>query len=444
MKRVLVFMMAFMMVFLMPASASALSEDRLEMFAQNNILFYNPGNTICLDEADESYDQARNASIVIGELMKVGYSHDSALAIAGNLTSEAHFNPRRLQGSYGTMEDGWRAWDDSKDKATLPGVGVGIAQWTYWSRVKNLQAYADENSLWVGSLRAQIGFLIKELSSGFSPEKLNALSLERATWDIYKNYERPKSSFDCDSYEDLSETDTPKAWKAYHARLNSAKSWADLATTTLSEGCSTGSIGGGGGDIGDIDNKDLAAVAVSMSWPNEDGTCSDGGKMIDWKKNKKKCYDDVKPEYRTAMLSVLGHEPGKQGKCPEKGSMGYYQDCGHFVATAIIYSGTDKKYPKGGTSKMLDYLKTSKKWQEIENKQNTTNLKPGDVFIVRGTSGGEGWGHVMMFVGDYGGKYGNLASASHCSRTANMGDVTYTIKRDELYTYRIFRFVGGE
>ena len=430
--------LASMLVGLLPMSVKAISEEQMSKFAQNNILYYDPGNMMCFDVEDAEYDQERNASIVIGMLMEAGYSHDSALAIAGNIKRESSFNTRVVEGGK-IVEDGWRAFENGVK--TFKG-GFGLVQWTATGRVQRLQEYADENNLWVGSLRAQIGFMIEELSGNFSPEKLNAMSIEGATWQIYRRFEIPGSSFWTihdgkyyndyapSSLADLSETSTPAAWRAYHARLNAAKSFADLEPMQLSSSCSFGGINDG----------TLASIAVSMAWPNTDGTCDDGGRLVDWTKHERSCRDDVKPEYRKAMLSVNGgREPGRQGNCPEKGSMGYYQDCGHFVATVVRYSGPDSDFPRGGTSNMLSYMQKSEKWQEIENLGNTTNLQPGDVFVVRGTNRlGKGVGHIMMYTGDYS-PYGNLAEASWCFSVANMHKVFFS---SWGYKYRIFRFVG--
>ena len=169
----------------------------------------------------------------------------------------------------------------------------------------------------------------------------------------------------------------------------------------------------------------LAQLAVNMSWPDRDH------------------YREIKPEYQLAMKSVLGAEPtgnycGAYGGT-NSGALDYYQDCGHFVATVVRYSGLDDDFPLGGTSNMESYMANSDIWMEIDNLGNTSNLMPGDIFVVNlvgGQNGGDG--HIMMYVGDYGGDY-NLASASLCSRTANLGNVYFS---DSRGSYRIFRYAG--
>jgi len=444
--------LAVIIVGVMPGNVYALTDAELEMFAQNNILFYDPGNTMCVDDVDGSFSMEQNASIVIGMLMAAGYTHESALAVAGNIKGESNFNPRVIEGGK-NVEDGWRAWDNGAK--TFKG-GFGLVQWTTAGRVQRLQEYADSQNLWVGSLRAQIGFMIEELSGNFGPDRMNGMGFEEATFLIYRRYETPGSSFWTihdgkyyndyapGSFSELSETKTPAAYKAFYKRFNAAKNLASLTPAQLSASCSYGGSSESGGALGGGGANVEASIlaAVSMSWPNDDGTCNNDGKMIEWKKNKKACYDDIKPAYRQGMVSVLGSEPSKNGGCPEKGALGYYQDCGHFVATAIIYSGLDKDLPRGGTARLLEYFtgKGSKKWQEIKNIGNTTNLQAGDVFIVRYKDGDKSKGHIMMYTGSYS-KFGDLASASWCTRTANMGKVDFSLRG---HSYRIFRYVGGE
>ena len=419
-------LVAVVMAGVLPVSANALTKDQIEKFAQNNILYYDPGNEMgCLSEADEFFDEERNASAVIGMLMEAGYTHDSALAIAGNIKRESSFNTRVIEGGK-IVENGWRAWENGYK--TFKG-GFGLAQWTTNGRVQRLQEYADDNNLWVGSLKAQIGFMIEELSGNFGPERMNALSIEAATWLIYRYYETPGSSFWTthngryyNDYApsgllDLSESATPAAWLAYHARLNAAKKLADLEPTRLSGSC--GKSGSG---------SSLAEIAVSMAWPDENGMCADdGGGLIKWSiKGRERC--GVKPRYREVVESLYGRV-----------SQGFYKDCGKFVGAAVKYSGIDSNFPKGYTLSIKNYLSKSSVWTEIENLGNTSNLQPGDIFIVRYGNGG----HVFIYTGDIR-KYGNRADASLNKRTGNMGKVYYKEERGgETFKYQIFRYTGN-
>ena len=437
--------LASIFIGLSPISAMAITEEQLDWYAQNNILFYEPRPSVCFDEADLEYDQERNASIVIGMLMQEGYTHDSALAVAGNIKRESSFNTRVIEGGK-IVEEGWRAFDNGAK--TFKG-GFGLVQWTTAGRVQRLQEYADENNLWVGSIRAQTGYMIQELAGSFGPDKLNSMSLEEATFLIYRRYEVPGSSFWTthngkyyndyapSSLADLSETRTPAAWKAYHARLSSAKYFSGVSPTTLSGSCSFGGGQSGSGEVvGDgTSGGILAANAVNMAWPDDKGMCLHGGQLVDWTKRKNICNNDVKITYREAIRKVRGKDIGE------------YRDCGVFVAAVVRSSGVDPDWKhNSGTSALYDYMDKSKKWQRVENIGNTTNLRPGDILVVKRVSS-TGYGHIMMYTGDYS-KYGDLAMAALRQYTGKMFNLNEKYGKKGYYgdsrgKYTIFRYVGG-
>ena len=196
----------------------------------------------------------------------------------------------------------------------------------------------------------------------------------------------------------------------------------------VASGSSKCSTGNGDGSI--------AALAVELSWPYEDGTCDAASGAVDWTTNEAACYTTIKPSYREAMQEVLGSEPGGN-YCASyggsnNGSLDYYQDCGHFVATVVRKSGADPDFPLSHTGTMLAYLDQHKeKWTEIDNLGNTSNLEPGDIFVISSAE----IGHIMIYTGSYS-QYGDLASASLCGRTSNMGNVYFG---DHRGTYHIFR-----
>ena len=179
---------------------ATMPEEMLEKFAQNNILFYDPyGSNVCIeagssnyqvvDPSENYYSADDNASGLMGSLMSNGYSQQSAAAILGNLYWESNLNPRILEGGSIVSED-FRAWDGGK---TFSG-GFGLAQWTFETRVQQLQEYADSRNLPVTSIQAQVGFLIQELSDpyyGCSPSELNSLDLSSAVERVWRKYENP-------------------------------------------------------------------------------------------------------------------------------------------------------------------------------------------------------------------------------------------------------------
>ena len=88
----------------------------------------------------------------------------------------------------------------------------------------------------------------------------------------------------------------------------------------------------------------------------------------------------------------------------------------------------------------------SKKWQRVENIGNTTNLRPGDILVVKRVSS-TGYGHIMMYTGDYS-KYGDLAMAALRQYTGKMFNLNEKYGKKGYYgdsrgKYTIFRYVGG-
>ena len=203
---------ALILVVLSPAVTSAtMREEEIYYYSQNGIYFYNPYGKDIDDEDREDIESYRcesgqssvgsspiyssevfvpgddNASAIIATLMNNGYTQESAAAIVGNLYAESALNPRVVEGGSIVTED-FRAYDGGK---TFSG-GFGLVQWTSEDRVAGLQAYADENGLNVTSIEAQVGFLVVELANyGYAPDALNSMSLEDATYEIWRHYENP-------------------------------------------------------------------------------------------------------------------------------------------------------------------------------------------------------------------------------------------------------------
>lgn len=216
---------------------ATMPEVMLEMFAQNNILFYDPyGSNACVDAGSENYQVVDpstvyinaddNASAIMGTLMANGYSEQSAAAIIGNMYAESGLNPRILQGGAIVSED-FRAYDNGSK--TYSG-GFGLVQWDFWSRVEGLQNYADSHGYPVTSMQAQVGWAIEELPQyGYGPDALNAMSMEDAVYGIWRNYENP-------------------ATEDYETRLSYAYQFLGIDPSELPELVPGDGSGGGSGE----------------------------------------------------------------------------------------------------------------------------------------------------------------------------------------------------
>lgn len=150
----------------------------------------------------------------------------------------------------------------------------------------------------------------------------------------------------------------------------------------------------------------IAKAAISMAWPvqadqNDDahvGQCkdSDGSwKPYSTASYPNTCATNPRDLYRQQLDTWL---PGDDG-----------MDCGKFVTTVLRYTKTaDTK----NNSQLEAYFETDSNWEKLSD-PSTSNLKPGDVFFQPG--------HVAIYIGDYGGTYGPIASASLGER---VGQVT--------------------
>lgn len=125
---------------------------------------------------------------------------NGAAGLMGNLYAESALNPKNLQNSY---ERSLGYTDDSYTKAVDSGsygnfakdsAGYGLAQWTYWSRKAALLAYVKGLGKSVGDLEAQLSFLFKELSEGYTSvlsTLKNATSVRQASDAVLLKFERP-------------------------------------------------------------------------------------------------------------------------------------------------------------------------------------------------------------------------------------------------------------
>ncbi|MBR3319720.1 C39 family peptidase [Candidatus Saccharibacteria bacterium] len=221
-------------------------------------------------------------------LLDAGYSEDAAAGIMGNIYGESNFSPKRIQGKKQLVGDDFVAYSGGKRSSQLVNskgnnLGFGLAQWTTSGRLKKLQAYANSIGKPVASVEAQAQFIVKEMSSSYSkycsPEKLNAMTMEEATWTVEKRYEIPQSTFcvgdDCCSKEDVeagkctgkktNEVKPPYdvhklesnaanhqlAYSSYIHRLNGAKASKALDVSSCQGSSGSGGSSGGGSSGGD-------------------------------------------------------------------------------------------------------------------------------------------------------------------------------------------------
>lgn len=142
----------------------------------------------------------QNDEIIWLFLKTKGLSDYAAAGIEGNLRAESACNPMNLQNSYEkklnmTDEEYTRKVDSGEYKNfENDSAGYGLAQWTYYTRKRNLLLYAKSIGCSIGDLNMQLNFLWNELTTnykGIITSLQQAQSIRAASDIILTQYEKP-------------------------------------------------------------------------------------------------------------------------------------------------------------------------------------------------------------------------------------------------------------
>ena len=131
-------------------------------------------------------------------LTAAGLNACGAAGMMGNLYAESGLIATNLQNTYekklGYTDAAYTAAVDSGAYTNFvyDGAGYGLAQWTNWSRKKNLLAYAKSKGKSVGDLEMQLEFLLMELTINGLMSTLKMEKTVREASDIVLlKFERP-------------------------------------------------------------------------------------------------------------------------------------------------------------------------------------------------------------------------------------------------------------
>ena len=467
-RRYFLLILALMLTFLTPIAvtrnASAGSRATRKFYAQNNIMFIEDDDVEdepCLD--GDLVDLGDNSKTALNYLIKKGYSNTSAAAIVGNLIAESGVVPNKIEGGALVNDSSWRLteWVNYNKR------GFGIAQWTSGGRQTALQSFADANGLPVISMEAQLGYLFDELSreirgAGSSVANMNAMSIEDATFFMYRRFETPRSSFcttndkaGCynnyapSSYSDLSPTETKSAYDAFMNRLklaNSALATIGELPESTGDTTSLGSVTCSGLSGGSEGARKIVEVAKKMSWPNADGTCDAAYGPVAW---KSRSAGGV-----TACAQTI-NDYARQAKAATNSSS--LDDCGHFVGTVMVYSGVDPDFERSGVMSQINYMNRSQKWTKVSTDGQEfpmSSLQPGDVLAFTAGDLGPEAGHIQIWIGeqtvagkacDGGSCKVNIASASYQSWTPSLNYTTRmtTSYKGVKFHYNVYRLAAS-
>lgn len=195
----------------------------------------------------------------------------------------------------------------------------------------------------------------------------------------------------------------------------------------------------------------IADTALKMAWPyqasdgaGKENKCDpDGnGRLVDYdgKYTNSVCRLNPKPAYKEGYKKAFSEAGTKTCNGAD------VCDCSYFVSTVIFNSGADKNFKPGGTWNIWEQLDADSKkaeskrtWDKVGEFDKGTvtkaDLRPGDV-LVKTAAAGEAHGHVFIWVGEEGGKWGDVAQASYGSTVAVVS------KRTDFNRYSVYRLHG--
>lgn len=149
--------------------------------------------------AQDSTQSDKSRPAVIWDFLKEWLGNECGVAgLMGNLDAESGLNPINLQNTYNTefnvSDAEYTAQVDAGQRIFMDSAGYGLAQWTYFTRKRNLLEFATRRGCSIGCLRTQLEFLKKEMEESF-PSLVqtlkNAKSVGEASTAVLTVYERP-------------------------------------------------------------------------------------------------------------------------------------------------------------------------------------------------------------------------------------------------------------
>lgn len=410
-------------------SSSGLSEGQLNEFAQNDILFYDPGDCISSGKFSSicgSTPREKYWSALRQELDEI-----HAAAVFGSIDNEGSFGTARWEVGVIVNRDGGhfiRSWDTLYNctPGNCPGgVGAFGITWTlgpylrqinndnpdllkYFKDPTNYSYPGDETLERIGDadydrlVEQEVKYVINEadIESFKSITNLD----EAADWWT-KNYENCK---DCCGAADEDHSCQEIAIRRASAR----KEYDEMKNFTCTASSSNGSNGAAlsSRDIG----QSIANKAIELAW---------GGS------------DKLKSSSPTKAFSDAAKSVGLDDN----------DDCLRFVQTVVLSSGVDDKFPKGEYShdggvdeySTVKYMDDSSLWQKIDT-TNEASLLPGDILVS--AVEGKGNNHIFIYLGD--GKVASANQGQWYGRIENLEDEWWDGKKPFYYgdnQYQVYR-----
>lgn len=432
-QRVLVGIMAFLMLVLPVNSTFALSSSMLDMFAENNILFYDPSGKKSDYRCFGSYEipmSGNTAEEKIWSGLNSFMTPEQAAGVMGNMMSESHFNPAQHEiGQKNKHQPGF-----ALDANANVSYGLGLIQWSFGRRVgmynfvksvnPELTNYLDDYekyspTYWSGdqfisAAGANVFDSLASLELQYLRDELNSVNSYKGIFSATSVYDAAKFFLEHVEIPQNPQIEhhmnRVQQAEAIYSKYSGGGSNQSGAASYTSGGCSSADLNG------------LAEYVRAYVWPEYHPAV--------FLARKTEYAEAV--ERRIASRSTLGYTY----KTYVGGSVGGVPgiDCGGFVTTIMQESGYDPEYNGCGsnTGPQEYWLRDgggSDKWVWLNpdgNSMNAASLQLGDVAFTGGYPYGEGkkgcdpgGGHTYMFIGSGLGFETNIASASYGSVTSS-------------------------
>ncbi len=419
-QRVVKMVLAFWMMLLPVNDTFALSSSTLDRFAENNILFYDPGSRGCPNGTFREGPIAivgNTAAEKIWSGLTSFLTPEQAAGVMGNMLSESGLHPARHETSQmNSRQPGF----DLGSHADV-SYGLGLIQWSFGRRVglynyiresdSSLLTYLDDyNTYSRGTATSGDGFLQVAGSAAF--DALASLELQYLKDELNSSY---RGIFNASTVYDAAKFFLENVEIPQNPRIESHPNRVTQAEAFYSQFAGGGVSNGSG----------AASVSYGSSCYTNLGSLEEYVRAYVWPEHHNPVFLERMPAYAEAVsrrASAGKYVGGTVGGVPGI-------DCGGFVTTIMQESGFDPTYNgcSSNTGPQEYWLREgggSDKWVWLNphgERMNAADLQLGDVaFTDTATSGypgscSPGGGHTYMFIGNISGFQTNIASASYGS-----------------------------
>lgn len=384
-----------------------------------------------LDAAAVSAKQLEVAKQMYSVLHKAGVPNVTIAGIFGNFSAEGAMDPTAIES---ISEPGGQpfVYDEAHKKAEATGfdisvyaprswrevygsrkikpAGIGLMQWTM-DRNTNLINFSKKVGKPWYDAGVQAAFLLKaDPISVTTIKEMNSMKTpSEAAWHFEDKAENPGK-------KEQSRAKREQAAEGWMARLSDFKVDDAYADSILS-------MAGGAGEAAAVEAaSDQLKSCASTSMNSDNSSLVKANISFAWPFRQQSIDDESKGEDNRG--TDLYQELHKEIWGSNQYANNPLSSCDNNVSTAVVWSGTDDKFPEQNVANQKTYFhgEGASKWEKVDWGMDVKKLQPGDIFngIAPGLS------HTFMYLGPdsikefYKGdlskfqKGADSSSASHC------------------------------